>query len=131
LARMFWYGPFPLATLVLGYLPGKATGVGHNLPSGVYWQWRRWCTQKAFYANDFGWQMPFPDWTGVKAPVKFVAVGDDVMAPPKSVWRMMRIYPASPKRQLVLRPEAFGLDAIGHINVFSQKSRAVWEDMID
>ncbi|MEM8774452.1 MAG: alpha/beta fold hydrolase [Pseudomonadota bacterium] len=130
LARAFWYGPFPLATLLMGYMPGKKMRVGEDLPPGVYWQWRKWCTRREFYAGDFGRELPFPDWAGLKAPIKFVAAADDAITPPKTVWRLMQCYPSAPKTQLVLEPEAFGLQNIGHINVFAEKSKAVWEKIV-
>ena len=130
LARLFWFGPFPLITLLLGYLPGRTMRVGEDLPSGVYWQWRKWCTRRGFYSSEFGRELPFPDWVGLKAPTKFVAVKDDVITPPKTVWRLMQCHPSAPKTQLLLEPKAYGLQKIGHINVLSEKSRAVWESIV-
>ncbi len=130
LARLFWFGPVPLVTRLLRYLPGKAMRIGSDLPRGVYWQWRKWCTRQEFYARDFGRQLPFPDWTGLKAPTKLVAVADDVMTPPITVWRLMQCFPAAPKTQVVLRPGDFGLSKLGHIDVFSERNRAVWDQII-
>ncbi|WP_254428589.1 alpha/beta hydrolase family protein [Ruegeria atlantica] len=130
LARLFWFGPLPVLTMLAGYMPGRVFRVGEDLPSGVYWQWRRWCTQRGFYGSEFGKQLPFPDWTGVQAPAKFVAVSDDVMTPPETVWRLMQCYPSAPKTQLVLRPGDFGLQKLGHINVFSEKSRDAWDQIV-
>lgn len=129
-ARFFWFGLVPLTTWIAGYLPGKFLRLGADLPKGVYWQWRRWCTRRDFFAQDFGVRMPFPDWTGLKAPAKFVAIADDVMTPPETVWRLMRCYPSAPKTQTVLRPSDFGLSGLGHVNVFAEKSRAVWDQIV-
>ncbi len=130
LARFFWFGPVPMVTRLLRFLPGKALRVGHDLPRGVYWQWRKWCTRREFFAREFGVQLPFPDWMGLKAPTKFVAVADDVMTPPETVWRMMKFFPAAPKTQTTLRPGDFGLSEIGHIQVFSKKNSAVWDQIV-
>ncbi len=130
LARLFWFGPVPLATWLVRFMPGKALRVGTNLPRGVYWQWRRWCTRRDFYAREFGNELPFPDWLALKAPAKFVAVSDDVMTPPATVWRLMQCFPEAPKTQATLRPEDFDLDELGHIGVFSEKSKAVWEKIV-
>ena len=130
LARYFWFGPVPLATWLLRFLPGKAFRVGPNLPRGVYWQWRKWCTRREFFAREFGMQLPFPDWMGLKAPTKFVAIADDVMTPPETVWRMMKFFPAAPKTQTTLRPGDFGLAKIGHIQIFAQKNAAVWDQIV-
>ncbi len=129
LARFFWFGPVPLITRLMGYMPGKALRIGSNIPSGVYWQWRRWCTRREFFAPDFGNALPFPDWAGVTAPVKFVAISDDDLATPKTVWKTMQCYPAAPKRQMTVTPRDAGVEKLGHLNLFTEKARAAW-DMI-
>ncbi|SLN39793.1 Alpha/beta hydrolase family protein [Pseudoruegeria aquimaris] len=126
----FWYGPGPLATAMLGYLPGRAMGLGPDLPAGVYWQWRRWCTTPGFNACDVGRDLPEPDPAAVQCPVKHVAVADDVMVPPAAVWRLMQLYPEAPKRQLTLRPADFGLKRIGHIGMFNGRNAATWPAII-
>lgn len=129
-ARLFWYGLVPVLTRLRGYLPGSLVGLKGDLPQGVYWQWRRWCTRRNFYADDIGQHLRFPDFSNLKARSKFVAVSDDVMVPPKSVWRLMQCYPTAPKTQKVLRPGDYGLSEIGHIRVFSEMCKAAWPDII-
>lgn len=129
-ARLFWHGPVSLLARLMGYLPGKRLGVGPDLPLGVYKQWRKWCTSRSFFCDDFGTRLPYPDWRGLKAPIKFVAVSDDALVPAAAVWRLMRCHPEAPKTQLVLRPTDFDLTNIGHINAFSARSRAAWDTLI-
>ena len=50
----FWYVGGPLLTRLFGYLPGKLVGLGTDLPAGVFWQWRRWCTSKRFNRDRLG-----------------------------------------------------------------------------
>lgn len=129
LARLFWFGHVPLVVAAFGRVP-KWLGLGAELPGPVYWQWRRWCTQKSFFANDFGRALPMPDWTGLQAPVKFVAISDDAMVPPKAVWRLMQCFQGAWRTQLVLKPESNGLKHIGHIHAFAERNKACWEDVI-
>ena len=129
-ARLFWHGPAPILACLAGYLPGKRLGVGPDLPIGVYKQWRKWCTSRSFFCDDFGTRLPYPDWRGIKAPTKFVAVSDDALVPASAVWRLMQCYPDAPKSQSVLRPSDFGLTDIGHISVFSARSKAAWDALI-
>ncbi len=126
----FWYALGPLLTKVLGYLPGRLIGLGSDIPKGVYWQWRNWCTTRGFYVSQIGQQLPIPDWYKMRGRIKFVAVSDDVMCPPASVWRLMKFYPAARRRQLTLRPARYGLTSIGHIGVFSKRSAACWPDIL-
>ena len=126
LALAFWYGPATLAALASGFLPGRRLRLGPDLPAGVYWQWRRWCTRRDFFASDIGTALPFPDWAGLKADMKVVAIADDDLLPPPAVWRLMRFYPEARKTQLTLRPSDYGLGQLGHIRVFAPESQPVW-----
>ncbi|MGB3553473.1 MAG: alpha/beta fold hydrolase, partial [Jannaschia sp.] len=49
-ARAFWSLGAP--TRALGYMPGRALRIGHDIPAGVYFQWRRWCLSRAFHGAD-------------------------------------------------------------------------------
>lgn len=126
----FWFLIGPAATLALGYMPGRRIGFGADLPRGVYWQWRRWCLSRGFALADLGRALPLPDWHRVRARIKFVAVADDADVPPHVVWRLMRFYPAARRRQLTLRPEAYGLPRIGHVGAFHPRARATWDDIV-
>ncbi|MEM7056583.1 MAG: alpha/beta fold hydrolase [Pseudomonadota bacterium] len=128
LALTFWYGHAPLLTRLFGYLPGKRMGLGADLPPGVYWQWRRWCTSPDFYSADIGDALSETD--PVEAPTKVVAIADDQMMPPAAVWRLMAAYPDAPKKQLTIWPKKYGIDKIGHIGIFDRKSAAAWPDIM-
>ncbi len=130
MARLFWFGPGPLSVLFFGRLPGTFFGFSHDIPSKAYWQWRHWCTHRSFFADHIGTTLPYPDWNGVTAPMKFVAVADDDMTPPASVWRLMRCYPQAPKTQLTMRPQDYGVLKIGHMGAFSKTNSAVWPDIL-
>ncbi|WP_227286845.1 MULTISPECIES: alpha/beta hydrolase family protein [Paracoccaceae] len=129
-AAALWYGAGPAATAMLGYLPGRVLRLGEDLPSGVFWQWRRWCTTPGFNAGDYGRALPLPDIRGVRAPVTFVAMADDQMVPPEAVWRLMPYYVEAPKRQVTIRPEDFGLGPIGHIGFFRRGNAPIWDRVL-
>lgn len=59
LARFFWFGAVPMITRIMGYMPGKTLRVGSDIPAGVYWQWRQWCTRRAFSRLISGAHCPF------------------------------------------------------------------------
>ncbi len=130
LARLFWFGHAPLATKMFGFLPGKKLGFGPDLPAGVYWQWRKWCTTRNFFSDDFGKALPYPDWVGVKCPVKVIAMADDDLVPPKAVWRLMDFYRDAHITQQVIRPSDHGLSNIGHIGAFSPENSKCWDSLI-
>lgn len=126
LARLFWQGHGPVMTRALGFLPGRLSGFGADLPAGVYWQWRRWCLTRGYHLNDAGGRLPVPDWRAFTAPMKFVAMADDPVVPPAAVWRLMRHFPEAVKRQLVLRPEEHGVQRIGHMGIFHRANAKLW-----
>ena len=130
IAGAFWYGPGPIATKAMGYMPGRKLGVGPDLPSGVYWQWRKWCTTRGFFAGEIGGALPFPDWNGVRCPVKIVAASDDDLVPPMAVWRTMDFYRQAEKTQLTLKPEKYGVAKIGHVGMFAAQNAACWADIL-
>ena len=130
LARMFWFGHAPLATRILGYLPGKHLGFGADLPAGVYWQWRRWYTKRDFFWPEVGGDVPHPDWSRSGAPVRLVALEDDVMMPPHCVWRLEQAYGAEACTRVTLSPEQFGLKKIGHIGALAQASAPAWPSLL-
>lgn len=130
-ALAFWYGPPAWATGLLRYLPARAMRIGHDLPGGVYRQWRRWCTSREFYLGDVGRDLPVPDWKAFRGTLKAVAIADDDMIPPACVWRGMQNFPEAHKRQLVVRPAEYGLSKIGHLGVFKPECAAVWPRLLE
>lgn len=130
-ARAFWHGPIPMLANALGYLPGARLGLGPDLPLGVYQDWRRWCLTPGFHLSDIGRRLPMPNPALVTADLRLVAMADDPMVPPPAVWRLMGTYPQATKRQLVLRPDDFGLQRIGHLGPFHRSNSVVWPALVD
>ncbi len=109
-------------------MPGRALRIGHDIPAGVYFQWRRWCLSRAFHGADP--DLPAPDAAALACPMRIVAVADDALCPPAAVWRLIRTYPMAWKRQAVLEPDAFGMARIGHLDVLGKAGRPVWEAVL-
>lgn len=128
-ALAFWFGVGPLATAVCGFMPAKRLGFGEDLPSGVYWQWRKWCTSREFYDADLGDRLPPPNWTA-SAPVRLIAFSDDDLIPPGCVRRLADVYGPAAKQD-ILDPADYGLASIGHLSAFSRRNRAIWPALLD
>lgn len=129
-AALFWYGHGPVLARAMGYLPGRYSGLGVDLPAGVYWQWRRWCTQTGGFFADVGRQLPMPDANVIRAPLKLIAVADDPMVPQAAVWRLMALHAQAPKTQMLLQPQDHGLTRIGHLAAFSPRNAVVWPQIV-
>lgn len=133
LALAFWFGHVPLLVRALGYLPGRALGFGADLPAGVYWQWRRWCTTRGSYLPQTGTSLPAPRWRGTGVPVDLVALADDEVVPPDSVWRLGAVFDAPEQRRRVLSPQDAGWPRggrVGHLGVFARANAGLWPRLL-
>lgn len=129
-ACAFWFGPLPLITRALGYAPLGRLGLGADLPAGVFRQWRRWCLNRGWNAVDLGRSLPSGQPNRLTAPWKVIALADDRLVPPPTVWRLMERHPLAIKSQLVLRPADHGLAPVGHIAAFHRRNAALWPSII-
>ncbi|TWB20609.1 putative alpha/beta hydrolase [Nitrospirillum amazonense] len=127
----FWFLLGPLATLLCGYLPGRLLGLGADLPKGVFWQWRRWCTSRGFYRVDWGQSMPHPTPDRMTGAVTLVGIADDEMMPPERVRRLADFYPAATIRHRVITPAEAGAKAIGHLRLFAERNARAWPLLLD
>lgn len=125
-AVAFWFVLGPVATLILGYMPGRILGQGADLPAPAFWQWRRWCTTRGFYRNDWGKALPQPDLMRMKGDIRLVAIADDPMIPPAVVRDHAAFFPAATVTHVVVTPQQAGVKAIGHLRVFSERCKAAW-----
>ncbi len=128
-AWALWHLAGPLAVAALGYLPGRRLGLGSDLPAGVFRQWRRWCTRPASLPGDP--DLPGLAQPGLAAPVRLVALADDVMIPPGCVWRLADWLPQAARiDRCLIDPAAHGLPAVGHIAPFAPRNRALWPALL-
>jgi predicted alpha/beta hydrolase len=125
LAIAFWFLLGPAGTALRGYLPGKSL-LGADLPAGVFWQWRRWCTHHGFYETDIGKSLPAPDFHRPAPAIEMVAASDDVMVPPGAVRRYAALFAPGRVSYRELHPQHFGLKSLRHIEMFSARNEAAW-----
>jgi predicted alpha/beta hydrolase len=128
---LFWFVLGPVTTRFFGYLPGKFSGIGADLPANAFWQWRRWCLSHGFYKGDWGKAMPVPDLTRMTGDVTLTAISDDVMMTAESVRRLAETYPTARVRFREIAPESLGLKSIGHLRIFSERCKAAWPAILE
>lgn len=134
LARLFWFGHAPVVVRMLGYLPGRISGFGVDMPGAAYWQWRRWCTTRDSYLTEAGKTLPRVDWGRSGAPVDMIAFADDPVIPPHCVWRLADLFEqdkGAPVRRHLLAPAELGVHKIGHLGAFARRNAAVWPHLLD
>ena len=130
MVMLFWFGLGPLLTWLQGSMPGFLLGMKNDIPSGVYWQWRRWCTNEKFYEVDWGKRVPKPDLKDFSAPLTLVSASDDSIIPPARVKVLTRYFPESSSQFISIKPSDYGLKAIGHIAIFAKRNSAVWPQLV-
>lgn len=126
LVLAFWYAVGPVGTALAGYLPGKRLFLGEDLPAGVYWQWRKWCTRRDFFRSDIGSSLPEPDFRMDGPALRLLTMEDDVVVPPVAVRRYADAFPPGRIEYRMLKPAEFGLPSLRHIEVFSKRATAAW-----
>lgn len=123
----FWHVLGPGAVALNGYLPGKALGLGQNMPAGVFRDWKRWCTNRDLHMPDWGGALPRPADPPFAGRLTLIGASDDEMIPPEVVRDLARFHPAaSAVEYREMTPEAAGLRRLGHIGCFSPRARALW-----
>lgn len=127
-ARLFWFVIGPALVAITGYLPGRASGLGEDVPGPVFRQWKRWCTTRGFHRADPS--LPPHDASGLTAPLRTVALSDDVMMPPAVTARLGEFYPAAPQIHVTLDPGEFGLGPVGHLAAFTRRNATLWPGLI-
>lgn len=116
----------PLGTLIKGYAPTAAVGLGENLPAGVARQWGQWCAAGG-YATNATRGTPERDFHhAVNTPITVLHAADDDIATPATVADLLRTFPSSQKQALRIKPASHGLKTIGHIDWFRASHQALW-----
>ncbi|GLS23100.1 alpha/beta hydrolase [Labrys miyagiensis] len=127
-----WHVAMPLLTALCGYFPGRRLGWLEDLPAGVAneWSFRRVRMELSYpVARRAEILVRF---AAVKAPILAISMSDDMFGTPRAVRRALAYYTGSPSSVAELSPQTFGLDEIGHFNLFhSRHTAGFWQDTLE
>jgi len=118
-AMLNFVGP-PL-TRLFGYAPGW-TGIGEDLPKGVFLQWARWVNSPRYLLDD-------PSVTGLanfakyKGAMRAICMTDDPWATRPAVERLCAAYSSITPEILSVSPRELGVSKIGHLGFFRPEHR--------
>lgn len=126
----FWFVLGPAATAMAGYMPGKRLLLGADLPAGVYWQWRRWCTRRDFYDSDIGHSLPRPNYALEGPEITICTASDDMVVPPVAVRRYAAALAPSGASYRIFAPADYGLSSLGHVEVLARDKAPLWADLL-
>lgn len=125
----YWHLLFPLTTNVVGYFPGRALGLGADLPPAVALQWARWARHPDYLVDDAG-QPLRAGFEKVTCPVRAYSSDQDRLAPPVAVEALMQFFTRAEIRHTVLRDREVGERAYGHLDFFREEaSQTLWPEM--
>ena len=130
LLYLTWHVMMPLVTRIVGYFPGRALGLGEDLPRGFALDWadRR---QPSLVATPEGRDRFGPileRYKVIRAQALVLSVSDDAFAPPEAGRRLISVYPNIEATHEIISPSELGRRRLGHL-AFLRRSNAahIWE----
>jgi len=126
--RFFWFAAVPLLTPLFGYFPGKMLRMVGDLPSGVAWQWRRWCTSPHYMVDDKG--IPLREgFERVRVPVRSYSFSDDSLVSREAIEDLHSCYKHAQLEHRHFSPAQLSIERIGHFGFFAQPGRdTLWDE---
>jgi predicted alpha/beta hydrolase len=128
--RILWFAAIPALTSLFGYFPGKSLRIVGDLPSGVAWQWRRWCLHPEYLlAEGERYRAAFKR---VAMPIRGYSFEDDPMIQRPAIDHLHSFYSGAQVERRHLAPADVGARSVGHFGFFSERSRdTLWRESLD
>lgn len=126
-----WHVAMPALTALCGYFPGRRLGWLEDLPAGVANEW-------SFRGPRFERSHPRAErqravarMASVTAPILAISVADDEFGTVSAVRRTLGYYAGAERNAVLLKPEDYGRDAIGHFDLFHDShASGFWLDTL-
>ncbi|ABO57944.1 alpha/beta hydrolase family protein [Burkholderia vietnamiensis] len=121
----------PLASALLGYVPGKRLGLGEDLPAGVFREWSRWTALPHYFFDDptLGAAERF---SKQRLPILAVGFDDDPWANRRAIDLLVSYLTGAAVERRQIDPHAAGTGPVGHMGFFRSRPGAVlWPGVAD
>jgi predicted alpha/beta hydrolase len=119
----------PLAH-AMGYVPGW-TGIGEDLPKGVFLEWTDWVMRKRYFFDDPS-LVELANFPRYRGRLRAVCLADDPWATPAAVDLLCSGFTGTRAERVDVRPQTIGVARIGHFGFFRPEHRAtLWRDAAD
>jgi predicted alpha/beta hydrolase len=126
-----WLFIGPPLTILNGYAPMNKLGWGEPLPSGVYFEWRKWCLSKYHFKDFLLAHIGAATFTDFTSPIAAVHTSDDYIANKKTIPKLLEFYPNSPNKTICIKPADYGVVKIGHTGIFrSRHEKTIWPVLV-
>jgi predicted alpha/beta hydrolase len=129
---LFWHVCMPIITSLVGFFPGRALGIGEDIPKGVALQWgARRTARKSSNASPRLAQI-FDRAATLKGPVLVLGTTDDAYATPAATSRLLRAYASLASEVLWYSPDDIGVKRLGHFGIFRRNAeRVIWPRIVN
>nr|WP_218625704.1 alpha/beta fold hydrolase [Bradyrhizobium sp. dw_411] len=108
-------------TRSLGYAPGWS-GIGEDLPKGVFEQWTRWVMSPRYLFDDPSLKT-LPNFAAYKGALRSLCLSDDPWATRPAVELLCSGFTSTKPDILTITPKDAGATAIGHLGFFRSEHR--------
>lgn len=126
-----WHAIMPILTAACGYFPGKRLGWLEDLPAGVAteWSFRRARMELSHPRRDR--DDVLRRFSRLTAPILAISLSDDEFGTVPAVRRTLNYYRGATPIPILLKPEDFGHDAIGHFGLFHNRhATGFWPETV-
>jgi predicted alpha/beta hydrolase len=120
---LMWHGVMPALTRVFGYFPGRALGMGADIPAGFAGQWARRRTPAVRYEGERA-AACLARSRALCIPALALTFTDDAFATAQGTQRMLELLPLVRTEHRVIAPREVGLRHIGHFGFFRASAEA-------
>jgi len=115
---------------LFGYVPGW-TGIGEDMPKGVFAEWTRWVKKPRYFFDDR--TLPeLANFARYKGPLRAVGLNDDPWATPQMIELLASGFTNAWIERRQIDPRVLGVAKIGHFGFFRPEHRnTLWRDSVD
>jgi predicted alpha/beta hydrolase len=126
-----WSTALPATAAALGMFPGRALGLGEDVPEHVMREWSAWCRSPHYNAGPPGGSRR-AGFARVTAPIHAYSFSDDWYAPRRAVDALLASYPSARSEHRHVAPPDLGLSRLGHFGFFREgPTKALWAETAD
>lgn len=119
----------PLASKVLGYMPGSKLGLGEDFPAAAMLEWSRWSKLPGYFFDDPTMRASERA-AAVTVPLLSIGFSDDPWATPQQIAAITDRLTSAEVERRTYSPADFGVRAIGHMGFFRRGLReGLWPEV--
>jgi len=128
---LMWRTALPATAAAFRMFPGRALGLGEDVPEHVMREWSAWCRSPHYNAGPAG-AARRDGFARVTAPILAYSFSDDGYAPRRAVDALLASYPNAGSEHRHVAPPDLGVPRLGHFGFFREgPTKALWAETAD